>query len=102
MSATYTLMNLYGGLLCFSMLTYFSKAQIFHMAIENGQLLQYGHAYQLYDRVNVTTMDTHVHILHNGAKTENYLLPYSRKFLRGPIFAVFADDRLTVKIIPAK
>ena len=25
--------------------------------------------------------------------------PYSGKFLRGPIFAVFVDDRLTVKII---
>ena len=37
-----TLVSLYGGLLCFSMLTYFSQAQIFHAAIENSQLLQYG------------------------------------------------------------
>ena len=27
---------------------------------------------------------------------------YSRKFLRGPIFMAFAEDRLTVKINPMK
>ena len=29
-------------------------------------------------------------------------LPYSGKFSTGPIFAVFADDRLTAKIKPSK
>ena len=48
-----TLASLYKGLLRFSMLTYFSKARIFHTAIKNGQLLWYGHAYQLNDRTNV-------------------------------------------------
>ena len=51
------------------MLTYFSKARIFHTAIENSQLLQYGHAYQLNDRVNVK-MDACVRILRNSVKTE--------------------------------
>ena len=52
-----TLASLYEGLLCFSMLTYFSQAQVFDTAIENGQLLQYGHAYQLNDSTNVKTKD---------------------------------------------
>ena len=55
------------------MLTYFSKARIFHAAIENGQLLQYGHAYQLNDRVNVKMMDAHVRVLRNSVKTETVI-----------------------------
>ena len=39
-------------------------------AIKNGQLLQYGHAYQLNDRANVKTMDARAPVLHNGTKTE--------------------------------
>ena len=67
-----TLASLYEGLLCFSVLTYFSKARIFHAAIENGQLLQYGHAYQLNDRTNVKTMDARMRVLRNGAKMETF------------------------------
>ena len=67
-----TLASLYEELLCFSVLTYFSKARIFHAAIENGQLLQYGHAYQLNDRTNVKTMDTGMRILRNGVKTDTF------------------------------
>ena len=55
-SRSSTLASLYGGL-CLSMLTYFSEAQIFHTAIENSQLLQYSHAYQLKDCTNVKMMD---------------------------------------------
>ena len=53
-----TLASLYEGLLC-SVLTYFLKAWIFYAVIENGQLLQYGDAYQLNDRTNVKTVDAH-------------------------------------------
>ena len=67
-STSTMLASLYGGFLCFSMLPYFSKARIFHVAIENSQLLQYGHAYQLNDRTNVKTMDACVHVLYKGAK----------------------------------
>ena len=62
-SRSSTLASLYGGLLCLSMLTYFSEAQIFHTAIENSQLLQYSHAYQLKDCTNVKMMDACTHIL---------------------------------------
>ena len=44
--------------------------QVFHMAIENGQLLKYGHAYQLNDHMNVKIMDTRVRVLRNGTKME--------------------------------
>ena len=64
-----TLASLYGGILCFSVLTYFSKAQIFHAAIENSQLLQYGHAYQLNNRANVK-MDARVRVLRISVKME--------------------------------
>ena len=63
-----TFASLYRGLLCFSVLTYFSKARVFHTAIESNQLLQYGHAYQLNNRANIKTMDARVHVLRNGAK----------------------------------
>ena len=41
-----------------------------------------------------------------GGELENThafrVIPYSGKFLRGPIFAVFVDDSLTAKIKPVK
>ena len=37
-----------------------------------------------------------------SAVSYNLDIPYSRKFLRDPILAVFADDHLTMKIKPAK
>ena len=58
MSATLASLNV--GLLCFSVLTYFSKARIFHVAIKNGQL-QYGHTYQLNDRTNKNDGRIHEH-----------------------------------------
>ena len=45
------------GLLCFAVPSYFSKARFFHVAIDKGQILQYGHTYQLNDCTNVKTMD---------------------------------------------
>ena len=66
------LASLYEELLCFSVLTYFLKARIFYAAIENGQLLQYGHAYQLNDRTNTKTMDARMRVLRNGAITETF------------------------------
>ena len=71
-----TLVSLYEGLLYFSVLTYFSKAQIFHSAIENSQLLQYSHTYQSNNRTNVKTMDTRMRVLRNGAKTEMVASPW--------------------------
>ena len=72
LSTSATLASLYEGLLCFSVLTYLSKAWIFHATIENGQLLQYGHAYQLNNRTNVKTMDMRTRVLRNDAKTETF------------------------------
>ena len=72
LSTSATLASLYEGLLCFSVLTYFSKVRIFHATIENGQLLQYGHTYQLNDHTNVKTMDARTRVLRNGAKTETF------------------------------
>ena len=40
------------------------------MAIENSQLLQYGHAYQLNDHMNIETMDARVRVLRNSVKAE--------------------------------
>ena len=80
-----TLASLYEGLLCFSVLTYFLKARIFHAAIENGQLLPYGHAYQLNNRTNVKTMDARMRILRNGAKTETFA-PQNDRAERNVIF----------------
>ena len=37
-----------------------------------------------------------------GPESEAKIILYSRKFLRGPIFMVFTDDRITAKIKPAK
>ena len=68
LSTSVTLVNLYEGLLCFSVLTYFSKARIFHTAIEDGQLSQYGHAYQLNDCMNIKMMDARTCVLWNGAR----------------------------------
>ena len=70
MSVAYTLVSLYRGLLCFSAPAYFSKARFFYTKIENSQLLQYGHAYQLNDRTNVKTMDARTLVLCNSVKTE--------------------------------
>ena len=67
-----TLASLYEGLLCLSMLTYFSKARIFHAAIKNCQLLLYGHTYQLNDRTDIKMMDARTCILWNSAKTETF------------------------------
>ena len=67
-----TLANLYEGLLCFSVLTYLSKAWIFHATIENSRLLQYSHTYQLNDRTNIKTMDVRRHVLRNDAKMETF------------------------------
>ena len=64
-----TLARLYGKLLC-SMLTYvyFSKARIFHMAIENGELLIW--SCLPINRANVKLIDMCVRILRNGVRME--------------------------------
>ena len=67
-----TLASLYEGLLCLSMLTYFSKVRIFHAAIENCQLLLYGHTYQLNSRTNIKMMDARTCVLWNGAKMKTF------------------------------
>ena len=63
-----TLVSLYRGLLCFPMLTYFSEAQIFHAAVENGQLLQYGHAY------HAKMMETRMCALRNSCTSVDYTI----------------------------
>ena len=72
LSTSATLVSLYEELPCFSVLTYFSKARIFHAAIENGQLLQYGHAYQIKQSHERKTMDARMRVLQNGAKTKTF------------------------------
>jgi hypothetical protein len=46
------------------------KSLFLPRGIENGQLLQYSHAYQLSGRANMETMDARARVLWNGAKTE--------------------------------
>jgi hypothetical protein len=46
------------------------KSSFLPRGTENGQLLQYGHAYQLSVRANIKTMYAHACILLNGVKTE--------------------------------
>jgi hypothetical protein len=46
------------------------KSSFLPRGIENGQLLQYGHAYQLSVRGNVKTMYARARVLRNSAKTE--------------------------------
>ena len=92
-----TLASLYEGLLCFSVLTYFSKARIFHAAIENSQLLQYGHAYQLNDRTNVKTMDARTRVLWNGAKTETFAPQNDRAMERNVNFLLTATVTVSTR-----
>ena len=49
------------------------KSLFFPCGIENDQLLQYSHAYQLSDCVNVKTIDARVRVLRNGVKTETFV-----------------------------
>ena len=52
-------------LLCHSQLP---ESLFLPRGIENGQLLQYGHAYQLSVCMNVKTMDAHARVLHRTAE----------------------------------
>jgi hypothetical protein len=46
------------------------KSLFLPRGIENGQLLQYSHAYQLSGHANVKTMDARARVLWNGTKME--------------------------------
>ena len=65
-----TLANLCGGYCASLCLPTALKLESSMRQSRNGQLLQYGHAYQLNDRMNVKTTDMRMHVLRNRVKRE--------------------------------
>ena len=78
---------------------YFSKAGNFHAAIENSQLLQYGHAYQLNDHTNMKMMDVHTRVLWNSAKMETFAPQNDRATERNINFLLTATVALPLAYI---
>ena len=58
--------------------------------IENGQLLQYGQAYQLNYRMNVKMMAVRMCVLRNSAKTETFAPQNNRAMERNVNFLLIA------------
>ncbi len=66
------------------------KSSFLPRSTENGQLLQYGHAYQLSVRANVKTMYARAGVLRNGAKTETLSPQNDRAMKRNVNFLLAA------------